>query len=311
MPVDSKWIRNVPKERWPSLYDCGYFNICTRRNKEEFFDALSYQAKDDDLFISTYPKNGTTWTQQIIYLIQHDAESPATGEQFGASSVYLEQRGRKAAESIVKPGCIKTHVSPILAPWNEKAKYIIVIRNPKDVAVSYYYHTRGKIHFKFENGSFDDFFDLFIAGLVEYGDYFEFIHAWSAKRHLPNVLILTYECMKADVAEAIRRIAHFIDAEKYGSKVDSDSHFVDRIISQSSFDFMKQKYSEDFAARSTEDFHFFRKGVVNDWKCMLSEEQNERITLRFKEEAKKNPFLMDLWQDYSWLNDTLNKSDTQ
>lgn len=311
MPVDTKWIHEVPRERWPSLYNCGYFNICTRRNREEFFDAFSYQAQDDDLFISTYPKNGTTWTQQIIYLIQHEAESPENRQQFACNSVYLEQVGRKAVENIVKPGCIKTHVSPILIPWNDKAKYIIVIRNPKDVVVSYFYHTKGKVLYNFENGSFDDFFNLFLGGLVEYGDYFEFIHAWFTKRHLENVLILTYESMRADVVEAIRRIAYFIDREKYGHKVDSDIHFVNRIISQCSFDFMKQKYNQDFSVRCTQEFNFFRKGVVNDWKCMLNEEQNERITSRFREEGKKNPFLMNLWQDYSWLNDTLHKNDTQ
>lgn len=304
MTVDAKWIREVPRERWPSFHDIGPFYVSTARKKENFFDALSFQAQPSDLFISTYPKNGTTWTQQIIYLIQHDAKSPKSREEFYANSVYLEMAGKKAAEAIVKPGCVKVHVPQYLTPWNDQAKYIIVVRNPKDVAVSYYYHTKGKTAFQFANGSFDDFFDLFMAGFVEYGDYFHFVNSWLDKSHLPNVFIITYEYMKSNIKEAIAKIAHFMDSDLYGKRVDTEPDFVEEIINKSTFDFMKATYNEGFSAvRSNEGFNFFRKGVVNDWKSMMSDEQNKRITQRFVEEGAKNPKLMSLWHDYSWLHD--------
>ena len=42
-------------------------------NQELFDSAISYQAENSDLFVATYPKNGTTWmvslTEISLYLV--------------------------------------------------------------------------------------------------------------------------------------------------------------------------------------------------------------------------------------------------
>lgn len=43
-------------------------------------------------------------------------------------------------------------------------KYIHVIRHPKDVCVSLYYHMKGFKSFDYD-GPFSEFFDLFIHGM--------------------------------------------------------------------------------------------------------------------------------------------------
>lgn len=240
-----------------------------------------------------------------MYLIQHDAILP-TYDQFMTNSVFLEYLGKKAAENRSSPGSIKTHLPFELSPWNDNSKYIIVIRNPKDVVVSFYYHTKGMDKFyDFTNGSFDDFFDLFISGQVEFGDYFHHVNSWIRKRHLKNVFIITYEYMKKNPKESISKIANFISPE-YGKKVDSDENFLQKIIDNSSVNLMKKNFKPmDEFVSTNKDFTFIRKGQVNDWKNLMSEEQNKLLNERFNEEANKEPYLLQLWDDYSWLNDSV------
>ncbi len=54
-------------------------------------------------------------------------------------------------------------------PYNKSTKYLYVLRNLKDVCVSYYYHTKDKAHNQF-TGDFHDFFGCWIKGEIPYGD---------------------------------------------------------------------------------------------------------------------------------------------
>lgn len=309
MVVDEKWKKFVPIERRPALFDTPHYKLCRAFNCETFLESLTYQPKPGDVFIATYPKNGTTWMQMIVYLLQHDAVSPCDEEYYKTQTIFLEWAGKKTAESLVQPASIKAHMPANIIPWSEEAKYIVVIRNPKDSVVSYYFHVKGMDKFyDFADGTFDDFFDVWMSGEGEFGDYFDFVHSWLAKINCPNVFIITYEYMKANTREAVKKVAHFLDPQKYGAKVDADEEFVDEIIKNSSIKPMQDFFnSHSYGFASTQrDFKFVRKGVVNDWKNVMKEEQNCRLTARFKEEAKKSPLLMNIWPDYTWLDEKVN-----
>ncbi|KAH6926197.1 hypothetical protein HPB50_015809 [Hyalomma asiaticum] len=51
--------------------------------------------------------------------------------------------GAEAAEKMVRPGVLKVHLPFNKTPYSEEAKYIYIARNPYDVCVSFYYHTKG------------------------------------------------------------------------------------------------------------------------------------------------------------------------
>ena len=91
---------------------------------------IKYVVRPEDLFIVTYPKNGTTWTQQIVTCIQYDGQLPE-GKKMYDFSPFLEMLGREAAENVPRPGSIKTHLPYHLQPKHEKAKYILVLRNAR------------------------------------------------------------------------------------------------------------------------------------------------------------------------------------
>lgn len=300
--VDEKWIRDVPVDRRPVYKDTPFFRLCMGLMYENCLAASTYKPRSGDVFIATYPKNGTTWMQQIVYLIQHDAIPPNNFDELYANSVFFEQMGLKAVEAIKPPGSIKIHLAAEIAPFSDAAKYIVVVRNPKDSLVSNYNHHVGFDKFYEFKGNFDDFFNLFLAGQVEFGDYFHFVNSWLKKKHLSNVFFITYEQLKKNPTECIRKIAYFLD-EKYGKRVDEDEKYLQDILHHSSLGEMKRRYQNTLEYGTSSGYSLVHEGISNRWRKMFTREQNKLLSQRFIEEAEKNPPLMTLWDDYTWLHD--------
>ena len=230
--------------------------------------------------------------------------------------------GSEIIPNVKRPFAIKTHLPAFLNPWSEHAKYIIVIRNPKDTLVSFFHHTRSLPGYRFKNGSLDTFFDLFITGRCDFGDYYTFLLSWWEKRSAKNVLLITYEEMKADTKGSITKIASFIGKE-YEEKLSKDGTFLDNVIKYSSIEHMKcmndgikklfdcpiEEMPMDkkcghlmfsVYGRSQEKVEFVRKGIVNDAKMTLTVEQDAYLTKQFLQRTKGTGIL-DLWKDKSWL----------
>ena len=107
------------------------------------------ELRPDDIWIVTYPKSGTTWTQQIVRLIVNRGKDNGVVIEEAVPWVegfsVLPNRGFKYYVDIDKmtsPRAFKSHLPyemmPCGLPSSTPGKYINVIRNPKDVAVSYF-----------------------------------------------------------------------------------------------------------------------------------------------------------------------------
>ncbi|KAH7972479.1 hypothetical protein HPB52_012473 [Rhipicephalus sanguineus] len=189
--------------------------------------ALAYTPREDDLFLVTYPKCGTTWTQYIILSILTDGRPPKTVEDAELASPLMEMMGAEAAERMVRPGLLKTHLPFNLQPYSPQAKYIYVTRNPYDVCVSFYHHFKSMTAKKYD-ASFERFCKLFIAGKLSCGDCFDFLLSWYEHRNDPNILFFTYEQMKKDADFWTLKIADFM-GEEYGRKLREDPTLMNRI----------------------------------------------------------------------------------
>ncbi|GFT43735.1 sulfotransferase 1E1 [Nephila pilipes] len=295
---------------------------------DNFRSAVRYKPRPDDVFIATYPKCGTTWAQHMLILIfSHGKPLPTHNIFFGAAP-FLELSGAKGAEEMQRPGAIKIHLPFRLAPWSDQAKYIHISRNPKDVCVSYYYHMKDTPVHGYK-GSFDEFFEIFLSGNIDFGDYFEHLLGWYEHRNDPNVLFLTYEEMLENTTEVILKIASFIDDEKYAEPLRQDPEMLNNVLKYSSFKYMKDtvnstindicKMTPDEIAKSElpdvmknlfaqipkenlssdgpPPVNFIRKGIVGDWRNHLSEDQSKRMDQKFAEKTKGTD-LPSLWKNY-------------
>ncbi|HEU4620020.1 MAG TPA: sulfotransferase domain-containing protein [Gammaproteobacteria bacterium] len=248
---------------------------------EGFESALTYVPEPGDVFVSTYPKCGTTWMQYIVYLIVHRGEPLPDGATLVDAFPHLEEIGAEAARALPRPRLLKTHLPLPMAPFGRDARYVFVARNPFDCAVSFYYHTQGFVkHYDFAEGTFDDFFECFIAGEVDFGDYFEHLVSWYARRGEPNVLVVTYEDMRADPGRALDGVARFRGPEH--AEAVADLGLRSRILEHSSFAAMSRAQGRWSSARPAGSAPFVRKGVVGDWRAHFSSEQARRLAERFR-----------------------------
>lgn len=293
--------------------------------------ALSYEPREGDVFIVSYPKCGSTWLQHVVQAvlkIGSGLEAPeldpnATGGDNWKAMPFLEFGGAEGARSMPRPGAIRTHLPFHKMPFSPLAKYVFITRNPYDTCVSYYHHTKRLPTYLFEDGTFDELFDMFVQGNVDFGDYFDHLLSWYAHRNDPNVLFITYEELKKDTAGWIVKMADFFGSAEYGTRFREHPELVKKVQDMTSIDAMKAikskfKYSreilqslpkealEDLMKTAKDTFgdvwdkpgkgEFVRKGIVGDWKSYFSQEQVKRMKALIEKKTRGTD-VMELWKD--------------
>ena len=150
---------------------------------------------------------------------------------------------------------------------------IIVSRNPKDAAVSFYNHVRNHTKYRYRY-DFDTFFSIFVSGLCVNGSsYFDFYREyWQFyKERKTDVLWLNYEDFVISSASKKKQIQKIIDFIGVSDAIDWNEEDLDMILMNSSVDQMKKQYDGFFIE------NLVRSGTRGDWKNYLSEAQSEII----------------------------------
>lgn len=261
------------------ILDNGY--IIPKSFAKEFQKSLTYIPEPDDIFICTYPKCGTTWMQNILYLMKNEGEPLKPGENINDFIPHLEDVGKDVVLALPKPRIIKTHLPYNMLPKSKDAKYIVVVRNPKDCCVSFYYHTKGFAkHYDFADGKFDDYFDLFISGEVDFGDYFDHLLSYLPHKNDSNILFLLFEEMKSDINGCIKKVGRFL-GEPFSHSVENPA-IIEKILQYSAFKTMKSTPAAWSSEQVKGSAGFIRKGEVGDWRRHFTEEQSKKMDEKFK-----------------------------
>lgn len=191
----------------------------------------SFQPGPTDVLISTYPKSGTTWAQQIVHGLR--TRGSMDFDEISLVVPWIETAPMLGidldAPQVAQPRAFKTHLSWEAVP--KGGRNIYIVREPGDVLVSFYHFLSGV---SFEVGAVDlDTFavDLFLVG-SQSGRYWEHVLSWWQVRSRSDVLFLCFEDMKQDLRGAVARIANFIGIE-------ADDDLIDLATRQASFEFMR------------------------------------------------------------------------
>ena len=260
---------------------------------EGFISGLTYEAEENDLFVATYPKCGTTWMQHMVYLILNDGRPLPADKRMNDEFPHLEEVGadfvKERSNRLGKYRLIKTHLPRSKTPFHPDAKYICVVRNPKDCVVSFFHHTRGfEKHYNFGDGKFDTFFELFHTGKVDFGDYFECTRSWMDQRNEPNVLFLTYESMRVNTRDAILKVASFLDKDLYVPKLlENEETVLKMVLEHSSLKQMKKDPLRWCSLRPKHHTPFIRQGSIGGWDELLTAQQAEKLNEKMKQTFTK------------------------
>ena len=256
-----------------------------------------FKFRDGDVIIGTWAKSGTTWMQQIVGQL---LLGPDPAIRAAELSPWLDIR---VMPKDVKLGILeaqthrrflKTHLPVDALVFSPKAKYIYVGRDARDVVWSLFNH-----HHNFTDEAYEAFNET--PGLVgpplerptddirqywhewldgdgyPFWQFWEHIRSWWDIRGLPNVMLVHFDELKADMERRMRDIAEFLE-------VSVDPSDWARICEYCTFDWMKE-HADETAPGGGMMFtgggkSFIFKGENNRWQSVLSPDESAEYETR-------------------------------
>ncbi|XP_050028535.1 sulfotransferase 2A8-like [Dermacentor andersoni] len=282
-----------------------------------FRKSLSFRAAKGDVVLCTYPKSGSHWVQYIMQLIVNGGKPISSYNEFTRNFRMIGYMETDGWESPLLVRLFLTHQPLSRETMNKEAKYIYIARNPWDVCVSQFRMTTDLSSSKFEDGTFDEFFEPFIEGDLGFGSYFDHVASAYAMRDEPNLFFLTYEELKKDIRGTILRLASFI-GERYERAMLENSQMLQNILEWSKPEHMKKVVVLNFRESETPGsnellvkvnvtskegyggdrtkFALVKEAKVGGWKEYFTPDLLARMEKKIQEEGDNASFL-ELWED--------------
>ena len=196
-----------------------------------------YRPTSADVIVSTYPKRGTNWVMQMAQEIawrgdaqfEHvDSAIPWPDATVKTPIVPLSDT-TMASNAPTGLRIIKSHMEAPFVPFNSAAKYISVVRDPKDVIVSAFHFENGFMQKMVGAGvPLHGYVEAFLGRRFIYNEWADHVAGWWALREEPNVLLLLYEEMKRAPEQAIGQITELmgveLSAEQFAAVVHKSSY---------------------------------------------------------------------------------------
>ncbi len=226
----------------------------------------------DDVFVVSYPRSGNTWTRFLISnLIYQDEPTTFVNIESRIPEIYFNADHKMRA--LERPRILKSH--ECFQPHYKRVIYIV--RDPRDVAVSFYHHNvkAGNIP---EDYAMDDFIPRFIEAEFDsrWGCWHDSVVSWlTLRRGLPTFLMLRYEDMKADPQGQLLRVADFLRSCSF-RKIDASPEKIQRAVDLSTPERMRALEKEQgnkwvLTEKTRLDKPFVRSAKSGGWKSTLSQ----------------------------------------
>ncbi|XP_055621717.1 luciferin sulfotransferase-like [Toxorhynchites rutilus septentrionalis] len=294
-PGTEKHYKITRPAGFPNSAPANIRNGCERHSVmiEAFLPLLeeirNFEVLEDDVWVITFPKCGTTWTQEMVWLLNNNlnferAKKISLEERFP----FLELTGALTliggdsvghVRSQPRPRHIKSHLPAMLLPdqvWTVKPKIVYVSRNTKDAATSFYHHYRNIVGY---DGSKEHFFDAFLSDNLIYAPFSGHVADYWQLRDEENMLFITYEQMKHDLRKVIEKVSSFLGKSYSEQEIEVlENHLsVESMRANDSCNMQtlvewarNTNYSEERKNNESNKFRFIRSGDVGSYRNDMS-----------------------------------------
>ncbi len=298
---------------------------CTRQYQNHHLDSTRWDSipyRADDIVITTSYKSGTTWTQWLVYnLVFLSEDNPPA---FPLCTPWIDERLTTSLADLISlveqqthRRFLKSHLPADGLPFDERVKYVVVARDARDVFMSLVNHWSnytdmiyqvmntdnvgddfpvwgGEVRDRWREWISRGWFELESEGYPYWSNLYHTATFWP-HRNLPNVLLVHYNDLQADLPGQIERLGEFLDIE-----VAPD--VAQKIAAAAHIDEMRANATRDgdplAAAFKGGSQAFFFKGTNGRWKDVLSADDialYDAAKRRVLEPAAVN------WLERGWL----------
>lgn len=248
--------------------------------------------RHDDVLVVTYGKAGTSWMQAILAQLLLGVGSDAAARPQDVSP-WLDVRSHvpvaerhAALAAQTHRRFIKSHLSLDALPWSPDLKYIYIGRDARDLIISMHNHHKNMLPevLDYLNALSDGsgpplapppadpavyWREWMAADGAPWWPFWSHIRAWWAARAEPNVLLLHFADLLADLPAAVRRVAAFLDVPVTPADVAT-------VVERCSFGYMRA-HAADVTPVDGRIFAggaqtFIHKGTNGRWRGVLSDD---------------------------------------
>jgi aryl sulfotransferase len=250
--------------------------------------------RDDDIVVATWAKSGTTLTQQMVYQLVSGGEE---GLGSATASPWVDVRFMMPLDDMIgmldaqtHRRFLKTHLPFEATPFRPTMKYVYIGRDGRDVLWSVYNHCTSFTPAAWEaiNGSEGpwpkwsapegDVRAYYLHWLETdttpgFHDlsFWSHVQSWWDQRRQPNVLLLHYANLIADIPGELRHLADFLE-------IDIDEARFPSMVEHCDIGYMRGQaegtMTDAFFEKGAASF--FNKGTNGRWRDVLAPAEVDR-----------------------------------